>query len=243
VAMHGYDDRTYGHAFADVYDDWYHGISDVAATVSLLADLADGRATLELGVGTGRLALALAARGVVVDGVDSSPDMLAVLAANDPENTVRAWLGDMVDDLGDGTYGCVFVAYNTLFNLRSAARQAACFAAVARRLQPGGRFMVEAFVPDDRDGEAVELRSMASDRVVLSVSRHRADEQVAEGQFVELTETGGVRLRPWAIRYAPPAELDEMAAAAGLRVVHRWEDVHATPFTAESVRHVTVYGL
>lgn len=241
--MYGYDDRTYGQAFADVYDDWYHGISDIDATVTLLSDLAGGRAVLELGIGTGRLALALAARGVVVDGVDSSPDMLAVLAANDADRTVRAWSGDMVDDLGELEYGCVFVAYNTLFNLRTAERQAACFAAVARRLADGGRFLVEAFVPDDRDGEAVELRSMAVDRVVLSVSRHRAADQLAEGQFIELTESGGIRLRPWAIRYAPPGELDEMAAAAGLRVVHRWEDVHRTPFTAESVRHVTVYGL
>jgi SAM-dependent methyltransferase len=241
--MQGYDDRTYGEAFADVYDDWYLGISDVDATIALLAELADGRAVLELGVGTGRLALPLAARGVAVDGVDTSPDMLAVLAARDPQRTVRAWTGDMVDDLGDRQYGCVFVAYNTLFNLRSAPRQAACFTAVAARLADGGRFMVEAFVPDDRDGQAVEVRSMAVDRVVLSISRHRGADQTAEGQFVELTEAGGVRLRPWVIRYAPPVELDAMAAAAGLRVVHRWQDVHRTPFTAESVRHVTVYGV
>jgi SAM-dependent methyltransferase len=241
--MYGYDDRTYGEAFADVYDEWYHGISDVDATVDLLVELAGGRPVLELGVGTGRLALPLAARGVVVDGLDTSPEMLAVLAANDPERTVRAWPGDMVEGLGDRRYGCVFVAYNTLFNLRSADRQAACFAAVAARLADGGGFLVEAFIPDDRDGQAVELRSMTADRVVLSVSRHRAADQSAEGQFVELTQAGGVRLRPWAIRYAPPAELDTMAAAAGLQVVHRWQDVHRTPFTAESVRHVTVYGL
>ena len=119
----------------------------------------------------------------------------------------------MVDEMPDGPFEMVFVAYNTLFNLADRDRQARCFRAVADRLAPGGRFVVEAFVPDDppRDGAAVTVRSMTADRVVLSVSIHNPAEQLAEGQFVELTETAGVRLRPWSIRYAPPAELDAMA--------------------------------
>lgn len=242
--MQGYDDHTYGEAFADVYDDWYHGISDIDTTVTLIDELvaaAGGGPVLELGIGTGRLALPLAAHGIEVHGVDSSQAMLDLLAAKPGAHRVQAWAGDMVDQLGDATYACVLVAYNTIFNLRTAERQAACFAAVAQRLAPGGSFVVEAFVPDDRDGEAIDIRSLAANRVVLSISRHRAADQVAEGQFVELTEAGGVRLRPWAIRYAPPHELDAMAAAAGLSLRARWEDVGRTPFTDDSVRHVSVY--
>src|SRR4051794_26981843 len=113
--MERFDDSSYGDAFADVYDDWYGGISDVAATGGTLAALADGRPVLELGVGTGRLAVPLAALGVDVTGIDSSAAMLDVLAGK--HGAVRALRGDMVDDLPTGPFGLAFVAYNTLFNL------------------------------------------------------------------------------------------------------------------------------
>ncbi|MFP5488905.1 MAG: SAM-dependent methyltransferase, partial [Acidimicrobiia bacterium] len=123
------------------------------------------------------------------------------------------------------------------------ARQQACFDAVASRLTPGGRFVVEAFVPDDppRDGDAVDVRTLDADRVVLSISRHDAATQRADGQFVELSEAGGVRLRPWSIRYARPDELDDMAGRAGLAIEHRWEAFGRVPLRASSARHVTVY--
>lgn len=243
--MEGYDDTTYGRAFADVYDEWYAGISDVATTVHVLVDLAGTGPVLELGVGTGRLAVPLAetAPQLRVVGIDTSPEMLAHLDARDLPAGLETVRGDMVDDLPPGPFTLVFVAYNTVFNLLTPERQSACFAAVAERLTDGGRFVVEAFVPESppRTGDQVEIRTLAADRVVLSLSRHRPDEQRAEGQFVELTETGGVRLRPWSIRYAPPAELDSMAAAAGLVVEHRWETFGGVPFGDDSPRHVTVY--
>lgn len=245
--MDGYDDTTYGRAFADVYDEWYAGISDVATTVTDLAELAADGPVLELGIGTGRLAFPLAAHAphLAVVGVDSSTDMLARLHARAEREPgrVTAIEGDMVDDLPTGPFSLVFVAYNTIFNLPTPDRQAACFDAVARRLAPGGRFVVEAFVPDDppKDGDAIEVRTLAADRVVLSISRHDARTQRADGQFVELTETGGVRLRPWSIRYSSPTELDGMAAAAGLVVEQRWEAFGGEPFTTDSARHVTVY--
>ncbi len=147
-------------------------------------------------------------------------------------------------DLPDGPFDAVLVAYNTIFNLLDADRQRACFAAVAERLVPGGRFVVEAFVPDDEviHGAEVGVRSMGVDHVVLSVSRHQPDSQRADGQFVEITEAGGVRLRPWSIRWATPAELDEMASAAGFTCEHRWADMTTAPFGDESPGHVTVYG-
>lgn len=247
--VEGYDDTTYGRAFADVYDDWYARISDIDTTIDDLLDLAAGGPVLELGVGTGRIAVPLAARApdVRVVGIDTSDDMLDRLSArlrhDGLDGAIEVRRGDMVDDLPPGPFSLVFVAYNTIFNLTTADRQRACFAAVAERLVPGGRFVVEAFVPDDppRDGDRVEIRTLAADRVVLSVSRHDATAQRAEGQFVELTETGGVRLRPWSIRYASPSELDDMAAAAGFAVEHRWESFGRTEWAPDRPRHVTVY--
>ena len=249
--MQGYDRTTYGEAFADVYDDWYADVSDVEATTRTLTELALGAATadgtatvLELGVGTGRLALPLAADDRLrVVGIDSSEAMLAVLHAVDTERRVTTIVGDMVDDLPPGPFDLAFVAYNTLFNLTAEGEQARCFATVVDRLSPGGRFVVEAFVPHEpaADGDVVGVRSMTADRVVLSISRQRADEQVAEGQFVEFTEAGGVRLRPWSIRYSTLQQLDAYADAAGMIVEARWADMGQTPYGPDHDRHVTVY--
>lgn len=246
--MHGYGPSSYGDGFADVYDDWYADVSDVAATVAGLAELvaaAGGGRVLELGVGTGRLAVPVAGHGLEVHGVDASPAMLDRLRANDPDGRVTAHLGDMVDDLPPGPFAVALVAYNTLFNLTAPGRQAACFAAVADRLAPGGRFVVEAFVPDGpaEAGDDVRVRSLSADRVVLSVSVHRPDDHVAEGQFVELSEHGGVRLRPWMIRYASPGELDAMAADAGFELEHRWRSFAERSWDADDDRHVSVYRL
>jgi SAM-dependent methyltransferase len=245
--MDGYDDSTYGDAFADVYDDWYSDISDVDTTVTTLVELAAGGAVLELGVGTGRLAvpLAIAGRdhGITVTGIDSSAAMLARLAERDPDGLVAHIRGSMVDDLPPGPFGLVVVAYNTLFNLRTRELQSQCFGAVADALGPRGRFVVEAFVPDDANhgGNDVSVRTLAADRVVLSVSMQRPDVQIAEGQFVEFTEAGGVRLRPWSIRYTGIAELDEMAEAAGMALEDRWISFAKEPFESSAGRHVTVY--
>jgi SAM-dependent methyltransferase len=249
--MEGYDATTYGAAFADVYDEWYAGITDVATTVATLLELAGDGPVLELAVGSGRLAVPLARagvpRGVRVTGIDASAEMLARLSAHDPDGLVAAIEGDMVADLPSGPFALAFVAYNSLFNLTAAGAQAACFAAVAARLTPGGRFVIEAFVPDEpfRDGDDVGVRTLAADRVVLAITRHRAADQSAEGHFVELVGAPGaaatVRLRPWAIRYATPAQLDVYAAAAGFELDQRWEDFAGTPFTADSPRHVSVF--
>lgn len=245
--MRGYDDASYGDGFADVYDEWYDGLSDVVATTATLLELAAGGPVLELGVGTGRLAIPLAeagaAAGVTVHGVDTSAAMLDRLAAKPGGPLVRASLGDMVDGLPDGPFGLVFVAYNTFFGLLTDERQRACMSAVAARLAPGGAFAIEAFVPDDAVAaqSGVTVRSVSVDRVVLSVSTSDPAAQTAEGQYVDITEAGGVRLRPWSIRWATPAQLDEMAAATGLHLAQRWAGFGREPFDADSVRHVSVY--
>jgi SAM-dependent methyltransferase len=249
--VEGYTPQSYGAAFADVYDDWYAGLTDAEVCADVVLELA--RATsgdrrprvLELAVGTGRMAIPIAARDIDVVGVDTSPEMLARLAARDPAGTVTPVLGDMVDDLPDGPFDVALIAYNSLFNLESAERQRACFAAVAARLVPGGAFVVEAFVPEDppRSGTVVAVRSMSNREVVLSISEHEPDAQRAFGHFVSFVDGERVRLRPWAVRYATPDELDAAAAAAGFDVAARWEGFDRHPYEDTSPRHVTVYAL
>ncbi len=248
--MEGHTRSSYGDAFADVYDDWYTGLEDTAAAVDTIAELAvaaagDGRPPrlLELAVGTGRLAVPLAERGLDVHGVDTSDAMLARLRDRDRTGRVSLVLGDMVDDMPDGPFDIVVVAYNSLFGLEDAARQRACFAAVAARLTPAGVFVVEAFVPEDppRAGSVVAVRSMSNSEVVLSISEHDPVEQRAHGHLVQFADGERVRLRPWAIRYATPSELDAMAADAGLRLAARWEGFARHPFGDGSPRHVSTY--
>ena len=244
--VRGYDRTTYGDGFADVYDDWYSDLTDTDATVARLSGLAGEGPVLELGVGTGRIAIALAsATGAPVVGLDASEAMLARLAAKPASELVTPVLADMDGpDLPAGPFTLVYVTYNTFFGLLSEESQRRCFTEIAGRLTAGGRFVVEAFVPEDppREGSVVELRSMTAGRVVLSVSVNDPAEQRAEGHLIELEDGATVRLRPWSIRYSTPAQLDSMASSAGLALLARhagWQDEH---FDESSSHHVSVYG-
>jgi len=252
--MEGYTSSSYGDGFADIYDRWYGSLSDPDAIIATLTDLVGrGASVLELGVGTGRLALPLAAAGFTVTGVDSSAAMLDRCRAGDTASILRLIEGDMVDDLPDERFDVVLAAYNTVFNLLDTARQQACFAAVADRLNDNGRFVVEAFVPDELpteisaageiidDGDRIRVREITATSVTLSVSRHDPTQRIAEGQFIELSETGGVRLRPWMIHYCSPDELDALAVAAGLVLEARYAGFDLGTFGAESTRHVSIY--
>lgn len=261
MELPGYDAATYGDRFADVYDDWYAEPfdSDTDATVVGLASLGSAvgerAVVLELGAGTGRLAIPLAERGFVVTALDASTAMLDRLRAKPGAERVTPLHGDMADPVsavGDQRFGLVFVAWNTFFNLTSAAAQQECFtgvAAVLDRTNDQARFVVEAFVPDfhkldtnRRAGGAVEVRDVSVDRVVLSVNRHDPVSQDLHGSYVEITEAGGVTLRPWHLHYATPDQLDAMAAAAGLRLGRRSAGWANEPFDpTASARHVSVY--
>ena len=166
-----------------------------------------------------------------------------VQKATDRGLDIEAIKGDMVDDIPVGPFASIFVAYNTIFSLQTFARQQSLFANVASRLAPGGVFVIEAIVPDPQRpaGSTVGVRSIKADRVVLSVDMHDPDAQHVDGQFVEITEAGGVRLRPWSIRYSYPHELDDMAATVGLRLSHRWMNMNQEPFTPDSETNVSVY--
>jgi SAM-dependent methyltransferase len=246
-AMRGYDRGSYGDGFADVYDEWYGDVTDVDATVARVASLSPaGGRVLELGVGTGRLAVPMAEAGLDVVGIDSSAAMLARLSDRDPEGRIEIICGDMVDDLPTGPFDTVLVAYNTIFNVLDESSQQRLFGRVAERLSTGGAFVVEAFVPDgdilsERSTSEVRVRSIAVDHVVLSVSVHHPGDQLAEGQFIQFSHEGGVRLRPWSIRWATVGQLDAMAAMAGLRLDQRFADMAGAPFTEDSAQHVSIY--
>lgn len=250
--MEGARPDAYGESFADVYDDWYGDVSDTPGTVTLLARLAGDRPVLELGIGTGRLALPLAAAGVAVSGIDGSAAMVARLRAKPGGEALDVAIGDMADVHALAPppgvrFGLVFVAFNTLFNLTDVDDQRRCLAGVAARLAPEGCLVVEANVigagaaAPDPPREVVEVRTLAPDRVILSVSRADPVAQTVTGQFVELADGAPVRLRPWALRYAPPTELDAMAAAAGLELAERWAGWRGEPFTEASDHHVSLY--
>ena len=243
--MDGLDATSYGEGFADVYDEWYGEVSDLDGTLDSVVALANGGPVLELGIGTGRLALPLAARGVEVHGVDASPAMVARLRAKPGGGDVPVTIGDFADVQPSvpGGFSVILAAYNTLFNLMTADAQRQCFTNAARRLHPGGVFVVEAFVPSpDPDGtdSQVTPSTIEAARVVLHVTRRNPTTQTVEGSVVSITQDG-IRLRPWQIRYAPPAELDAMADAAGLTLARRSAGWRDEPFHGESSTHISVY--
>lgn len=243
----GMQPGAYGAGFAEVYDSWYDD-EDTDAFVDLLATFVGDARVLELGVGTGRIAIPLASRVAPTEivGLDASMEMLSTLKVKDVGRLVSVVHGDMVDDLPDGPFGLVYASHNTLLNLPTLTQQRDCFRRVADRLLSGGRFVVDAFVPPSgpeviESIEEVKVRSMTADQVVLSVARYDPDQRVAAGQFVDLRDGELPRLRPWRVRYSTVTELDHAAAESELVVEHRWADANRTPFSISASRHLTVY--
>lgn len=241
-----FDATTYGRSFADVYDDWYADPAGTDAAVERVAALAGaGGTVLELGVGTGRLALPLAAAGCRVLGLDSSPEMLDRLRAKDPGGTVAATVGDVADPAAwpDGPVDVVLAANNLLLNLPDADSQRRCVALAARHLRPGGVLVVEAVVPAPlgRRERHLEVREVTPDSVVLIATDADPATGVVLGQHVELRDGEPVRLRPWRVRPIGVAELDAWAAAAGLGAPDRSGGWDGAPFDPDGGGHVTCY--
>jgi ubiquinone/menaquinone biosynthesis C-methylase UbiE len=211
----------------------------------MVAALSAGGRALELGVGTGRVLLPLEQRGVPVVGIDSSSAMLERLAQKR-----RAERGAAVGVLADMTtlpfapaaFSLVFAAYNTIFNLTDAAATSRCFDEVGRVLARGGAFVVESFVAgyDGDSHSGVEVRSIGIDRVVLSASMLRTDDQTIAGQHIEISESG-IRMRPWYLRYLDLDQLDAVAGSRGFVLAERWADWERAPFTSDADTHVSVY--
>jgi SAM-dependent methyltransferase len=233
---------AYGDAIADVYDDWYADVSDVEGTVAAVAALAAGGPVLELGIGTGRIALPLAAAGVEVHGVDASAAMLERLRSKPGGDALPTTVADFAERLPEvpGGFAVVLVTFNTFLNLVAPGAQERCLALVRHVLRPGGVLVIEAFVPAaDPVPSGVDVRSVGAEEVVLSV--FRSEGQVVQGSLVSLSPAGGVRLRPWAVLPRTPEELDDLAAAAGLSLESRHAGWRGEPNDELADRHVTVY--
>ena len=240
--MEGYEPPTYGDRIADVYDEWYAEL-DPANAVELLAELAGDGRVLELAIGSGRIALPLAARGVEVHGIDASERMVERLRAKPGGEEIPVTMGDFAEVPVEGTFRVVFVAFNTFFALPDQESQLRCFERVAAHLDDDGVFVLEAFVPDlsrfDR-GQRVSSPRSKLDHVVLDVSQLDAATQTVFSQHILISDEG-TRLHPVRVRYAWPTELDLMARLAGLRLRARYADWNRTAFSSEAASHVSVY--
>jgi SAM-dependent methyltransferase len=238
------DPGLFGRLWADHYDA-PGGNPDPVPEVDFLAALAPGGRALELAIGTGRVALPLAGRGLTVEGVEASPEMVAKMRQKPGGETVPVAVADMADVPVEGPFDLVYLIFNTLFNLVSGERQADCFRNAARVLAPGGAFVIQAFVPDpadfDRD-EQVQVRGVTEDAVHLRVHRYDREAQTFIRQAVTLRD-GSVKLEPFAMHYLWPEQIDAMAEQAGLRLTERYGDYDKRPFTAGSRDHVSVYRL
>lgn len=243
IEMKNYDASTYGEQIADIYDEWPSLPKDTKEAVEFLACLAGKGPVLELGVGTGRLALPLADRGVDVRGIDASPAMVEKLRSKPGGSRVPVVIGDFADLRVEGKFSLIFAAFNTFFALLSRDEQARCFSRVAERLAPEGVFVIEAFVPDpsrfDR-GQRVSAQDVGAGFASLEVSIHDSELQLVRSQHVVITKRG-IRLYPVHIRYAWVSELDLMAHLAGLRLRERFGGWKRELFSASSVAHVSVY--
>ena len=240
--MNNYQPETYGDRIADVYDDLYSR-TESADAVAFLAELAGGGPALELGIGTGRVALPLAARGVKVQGIDASGAMVARLRAKPGGDQIPVTMGEFSQVDVEGTFSLVYVVFSTFFALLTQDDQVRCFRGVARRLTTNGVFVIEAFVPDVSRfvrGGNIAIRGIETDQAQIDVSKHDPVTQQVTSQHVYLAEAG-IKLYPVQIRYAWPSELDLMAQLAGLRLRERWANWRRETFTAASTGHISVY--
>ena len=244
VSAEGYDPSAYGRDVAADYDALYGAIPDTDEAVACLAELAGPGPLLELGIGTGRLALPLAARGLEVHGVDASEEMVGELRRKPGGAEIPVHVASFDDYSLEQRFSLVVLALHTIYGLPTQERQVRCFETAARHLRPGGAFVIEASLLDIgafRAGQAVRPRFASPGRVELQVHRYDPVSQHLDWTNVHLSNSG-VRLNSGRNLYASPHELDLMARIAGLRLRERWGDWSREPFTAESTRHVSVYA-
>jgi Methyltransferase domain len=211
-------------------------------TIDVLAELAGDGAALEFAVGTGRVALPLAGRGVPVSGIESSTAMAERLRAKDPEQRVDVTIGDMATTRVDGTFRLVYLVYNTIGNLTTQDEQVACFANAAAHLEPMGCFVIEVGVPDLRrlpPGEDARVFTHAPGYVGYDRYVDLVAQQAVSHHF--LADGSGVREFTTPFRYVWPSELDLMARLAGISLRERWGGWDRSPFTGESTAHISVW--
>jgi SAM-dependent methyltransferase len=239
-----HDDGHFDERIAARYDESAAHLFEPAAVdpvVDVLVELAGEGAALELGIGTGRIALPLARRGVPVHGIELSKAMVARMRAKPGGEDIGVTIGDFATARVDRSFSVAYVVANTIMNLTTQAAQVACFRNVAAHLQPGGCFVIDVVIPD--------LRRLPPGQTILaydlSETRWSFDEYdvVAQGLTSNHFEIVDGRLERFSapFRYAWPAELDLMAQLAGMRLRERWAGWRREPFTSESDKHVSVW--
>ena len=242
--MKAFDPATsFGADVAARYDDHLRGDEEAAA--QFLCELTGSQRALEFAIGTGRIALPLAERGVTVDGIELSPHMVERLRAKPGGNGIEIVQGDMSVATAGRRYGLVYLVFNTIFNLLTADDQIRCFANAARHLAAGGRFVVEtalphAWMPSSRS-DYVHAEQVELDAIMLDVARYDPVTQLLEENHVRIS-TSGITMKPIVCRLITPGEMDLMARLAGLHLVERFANWQRTPFDAQSTAHVSVYA-
>ena len=236
--------EAYGEYFADRYDDLY-GPPPEAAVAFLAERAGPGGRALELGIGTGRVALPLEARGVAVYGIDVSKAMLAKLGAKPGGGRIPVTVGDFstLDAVAGAPFQLIYCVFSTLFVLTTQDRQVSCFRAVASKLAPGGAFVLEAFVPDPgrfSQRQPVLVRSVEDEGMTIEGCDHDTYLQLVKSRIVTLSPAG-VKVLPLEFRYVWPSELDLMADLAGLKRVARWADWDRRPPGPGDGMQISVY--
>jgi SAM-dependent methyltransferase len=239
--MNEYIASTYGDHLAEVYDEWFSSYEDAA--IDTLADLAQGGRVLELGIGTGRIAVPLAARGIEVHGIDASDAMVSKLRAKPGGDSIPVTMGNFADVPVEGEFSLVFVVFNTFFALLTQEEQVRCFRNVAAHLAAGATFVVDAFVPDLKRFtglQEVRAHAVTTDSVSIHATQQDPVGQRVKGQFI-VFRNAQIKLYPVEIRYCWPSEMDLMAQLAGLRLRHRWGSWNRCVFNAASEKHISIY--
>jgi SAM-dependent methyltransferase len=214
----------------------------VDPVVGFLAELAGDGDALELGIGTGRIALPLSQRGVHVHGIDLSPAMVAKLREKPGADDIEVTIGDFATTRVGGTFRLAYLVYNTIENLTTQDEQVECFRNVAAHLEPGGCFVIEVTVPALQrlpPGETVRAFTVSPTR--LGFDEFDIAAQIAVSHHYWADKNGRLQVFSAPYRYVWPSELDLMARIAGLTLRERWSDWKREPFTSDSTEHVSVW--
>jgi SAM-dependent methyltransferase len=238
--MGTFDPRLYGARWADTYDEWSADIMDDTGAVDALVDLAEGGPILEFGVGTGRVAVPIAERGVEIVGVDISPEMLAKL--REKTSAVTIVEADMTTVSLEREFALAFIAFNSIFVLTTQEDQVALFRNAAAHLRPGGRFVLETIVvdPPSPDRGKMSIVKVEEDRLILAGGTVDRATSLYTGTWVTVEPTG-TKFYPITGRHVTHHEMDLMARLAGLEPEHRWADWHGATFGPKSELHVSIY--
>ncbi|MEX2274341.1 MAG: class I SAM-dependent methyltransferase [Actinomycetota bacterium] len=237
-------DGYFGERIAADYDTADTDMFDPAVVdpvVDVLVEVAGSGRALELGIGTGRIALPLARRGVSVHGIELSKAMVAKMRAKSGGDDIDVTIGDFGTTTVDGSFSLVYLVYDTIMNLTSQAAQVACFRNAAAHLEPGGCFVIEVMIPELRrlpPGETFHV--FHGSELSWGIDEYDVATQGLTSHHLEIVD-GRLERSSFPFRYTWPAELDLMAALAGMKPRDRWSGWKREPFTNDSRKHVSIW--